>query len=63
MVEQNIQYPTYQARVTLGASRTGRESSSGLEKHMPHVSLWDSMSPEDQAKAATLVSQNDSHYW
>jgi len=52
-----------QGAEVLGISRSGREASSGLEKQMPRISLWASMSPEDQAKAAILVSQNDTFYW
>lgn len=51
------------AAEVLRISRSGREASSGLEKQMPRISLWASMSPEDQAKAAILVSQNDTFYW
>ncbi len=47
----------------LRVSGNVRGSSSGLEKHTPRISLWDSMSPEDQVRAAHLVSQNDAYYW
>lgn len=65
-METDTQYKPQAYRqgiVALGSLRSRRESSSGLETHMPRVSLWDSMNPEDRARAAALVIQNDSLYW